>query len=89
MSWKVVLSKRAKKQLAKLDPNQRAIILLWLKKNVDGCANPRQSGKPLADEFAGQWRYRVGDYRIICEIRDDELVVLALNIIHRSRAYRR
>ncbi len=86
--WKVEFTKRAKKQIAKLNPNQQKIILSWLKKNIDGCTDPRKHGKALTGEFSGQWRYRVGNYRILCEIRDEEVTVLALNVIHRSKAYR-
>lgn len=85
--WRVELTKRARKQLDKLDPNQSRIILSWLKKNLDGCADPRAHGKALTGDFAGQWRYRMGDYRILCEPHDGELIVLALNVIYRSKAY--
>jgi len=49
--------------------------------------DPRQSGKSLKGELGEFWRYRVGDYRIICEIRDDELVILAATIGHRREIY--
>lgn len=88
MSWRLEYTKRARKQLEKLSPNQRKIILSWIDKNLDGCADPRAHGKALTGDFAGQWRYRVGNYRILCELHDGELVILALNVIHRSQAYR-
>ena len=50
-------------------------------------ADPRQLGKPLKGELGEFWRYRVGDYRILCEIRDDELVILAATIGHRREVY--
>ncbi len=87
--WKVELSDRALKQIRKLDPAQRRIILAWMKKNLDGCSNPRALGKPLRGDHADEWRYRVGDYRILCDIRDDRLVILALNVDHRSRVYKK
>ena len=88
MKWRLEYTARARKQLQKLNPNQRKILLSWIDKHLDGCENPRATGKALTGEYAGQWRYRVGDYRILCEIHDDEVTILALNVIHRSRAYR-
>lgn len=80
---RLVFSKRAEKQLSKMDVGVRRIIIAWLLKNVDGCDDPRANGKGLAGNLSGVWRYRVGDYRVLCDIRDDELVVLALEIGHR------
>ena len=85
--WRLEFSKRADKQLSKMDPGIRRVILAWLLKNVDGCEDPRAHGKGLTANRSGKWRYRVGDYRILCEIRDEELVVLAIEIGHRSDIY--
>lgn len=87
--WQLRFSKRADKQLSKMDPGVRRVVLAWLLKNVDGCADPRAHGKSLTANESGKWRYRVGDYRILCEIHDDELVVLALEVGHRRDIYRR
>lgn len=87
--WELRFSKRADKQLSKMDPGVRRVVLAWLLKNVDGCANPRVHGKSLTAGESGKWRYRVGDYRILCEIHDDELVVLALEVGHRRDIYKR
>ena len=87
MKWEVRISKKAQGQLRKLDPGHRRIILSWLAKNIQGCENPRLYGKALSGDYAGKWRYRVGDYRIIVEIADRELIVLALKIGHRSDIY--
>lgn len=89
MSWQLKYSKKAQKQLKKLDPNQRKIILSWLDKNIYNCENPRALGKALTGDLSDQWRYRIGDYRVLCKIHDGELIVLALNVIHRSKAYRK
>lgn len=86
--WRLVFSKRAEKQLSKMDVGVRRIIIAWLLKNVDGCDDPRANGKGLAGNLSGAWRYRVGDYRVLCDIRDDELVVLALEIGHRREVYK-
>ena len=82
-AWRVEMSKRAVKQLGKIGKPASSIIVAWLKKNVDGCENPRAHGKALVGNRAGFWRYRVGDYRVICELRDSELVVLAVEVGHR------
>ena len=86
-AWRVEMSKRAVKQLGKIGKPASSIIVAWLKKNVDGCENPRAHGKALVGDRAGFWRYRVGDYRVICELRDSELVVLAVEVGHRREIY--
>lgn len=86
--WHLVFSKKADKQLAKMDVGVRRIIVAWLLKNIDGCDNPRIHGKGLTGNLSGAWRYRVGDYRILCEIREQELVVLTLEIGHRREVYK-
>ena len=85
--WRLEFSKRADKQLSKMDPGIRRVVLAWLLKNVDGCEDPRVHGKGLTANRSGKWRYRVGDYRILCEIKDEELVVLAIEIGHRRDIY--
>ena len=87
MQYKVVFSEKAKKQLKKLDKHISELILGWLEKNIQNCDNPRAHGKGLIENKSGQWRYRVGDYRVICEIKENEVVVLVLNIGHRREIY--
>ncbi len=86
--WSLRFAKRAEKQLSKIDPGVRRVIVSWLLKNIDGCADPRAHGKSLVGDKSGIWRYRIGDYRVLCEIQDDELVVLAVEIGHRRDVYR-
>ena len=80
-------SDRAIKQLIKLDIGVQRLILTWIASNLENCENPRIKGKGLTANRSGEWRYRVGDYRIICDIRDDELIILALSIGHRKNIY--
>ena len=87
MRWSLRFSRRAVKELGKIDRSQRIIIERWLKKNIDGCEDPRAHGKGLSGDRSGQWRYRVGGYRVICEIMDDRLVVLAIEVGHRREIY--
>ena len=87
MSYTVKLTNRAKKQLSKLDKYTAKLISSWIYKNLVDCEDPRKSGKGLTANHSGQWRYRIGDYRLICEIQDDELIILALSIGHRRDIY--
>lgn len=87
MKYTVSFTKDALKQLKKMDKATAALIIGWIRKNLDGCDNPRIHGKGLTANRSGQWRYRVGDYRIIAEIEDDKVVILVLNIGHRRDVY--
>ena len=87
MKYQVEYSRKAEKQLDKLNPSIRKIILLWIDKNLQGCENPRVHGKGLTSNRSGQWRYRVGDFRLICEIIDNRLIILVLTIGDRKSIY--
>jgi mRNA interferase RelE/StbE len=63
------------------------MIKAWIEKNLEGCADPRAHGKALTANRKGQWRYRIGDYRLICMIEDDRLVILTLSVGHRREIY--
>ena len=82
--YELQYSKEALKELKKLDNSVARVIYAWLKKNIDGCVDPRAHGKALSANRAGQWRYRVGNYRIICKIEDEKVIVLVLTVGHRS-----
>lgn len=85
--YQVKYSDKAAKQLSKLDKGTARVILTWIKKNLQGCDNPRLKGKSLTANHKGQWRYRVGAYRLICEIQDEEITILVLAIGHRRNIY--
>ena len=87
MQYKVIFTERAKKQLKKLDKHIAALIIGWLEKNIQNCENSRLHGKGLVENKSGQWRYRIGDYRVICEIQDKEIIVLVLEVGHRRDIY--
>ena len=87
MKYKVIISDKAKKQLKKIDNYTANLIVHWLKKNIDGCEDPRDKGKGLTANRSGEWRYRVGDYRILCDIQDNIVIVYVLEIGHRSKIY--
>lgn len=87
MNYKVLFSEEAKKQLKKLDRHITTLIITWIRKNLEGCENPRRFGKPLIANRRGQWRYRIGDYRLICKIQDEEITILVLEVGHRKNIY--
>ena len=87
MSYSVETTSRFDKEFKKLDRYTQRMIKAWIEKNLEGCTDPRRHGKGLTANRSGQWRYRIGDYRLICEIEDDRLVILALNIGHRREVY--
>ncbi len=88
MAWRVEIARTAQKQIAKLDRQAQAEIVRTLRERVAQWENPRQAGKPLRGEKKGLWRYRVGDYRVICDIQDQANIVLVLALGHRKDVYR-
>ena len=87
MAFRVEYSKVALKQLKKMDRFTRTMILNWISKHLEGTNNPFASGKALTGDKVGLWRYRVGNYRIISKIDKGKLVILLLEIGHRSNIY--
>jgi len=87
VTYKIIFSERAKKQLLKLDKRIALLILGWIEKNLKDCSDPRIHGKALKSNRSGQWRYRIGDYRLICEIQDKKITILVLEVGHRRIVY--
>lgn len=87
MSYRVETTARFDREFRKLDRYTQRMIKSWIDKNLEGCADPRQHGKGLTANRSGQWRYRIGDYRLLCDIQDERLVILALEIGHRRATY--
>lgn len=86
--YRVEIGKRASKQISKLDNASRRRVESWLLETLDGCENPRAFGRALTGKRdGGYWRYRVGDYRVVCDIQDSRLVVLAVRVEHRGEVY--
>ena len=89
MAWKIELSEAADRELTKLDPQHSRRILKFLRERVAKLEDPRSIGKALQGSRLGEfWRYRLGDFRIICKIEDDRLVVLVIRIGRRKEIYR-
>lgn len=89
MMYKVEFTEHALKDLKKLDKQTAALILGWVRKNLEGCEDPRQHGKGLTANRSGQWRYRVGDYRLLAHIQDNVVTILILTVGHRRDVYDR
>ncbi len=87
MTYTISTTARFDREFKKLDRYTQRMIKGWIDKNLVGSSDPRQHGKGLTANRSGQWRYRIGDYRLICEILDDELVILALSVGHRREVY--
>ncbi|GAC1664211.1 MAG: type II toxin-antitoxin system RelE/ParE family toxin [Candidatus Acidiferrum sp.] len=89
MAYSVELSAEVDRDLSKLDAQHAKRILKFLHQRVAKLDDPRSIGEPLHGSQLGEfWKYRVGDYRLICKIEDDRLVVLALRVGHRKEIYR-
>ena len=88
MKYRLLFSKRALKELKKMDKAVSALLFAWLKKNVDGAADPRAFGKALKGDKKEMWRYRIGDYRVLANIEDENLTIIAIEIGHRRDIYK-
>lgn len=84
--WGLETSPQFDKAARKLDPQVLRRVKTYLGE-VCQLDDPRSRGKSLTGQFAGYWRYRIGDYRALVEIRDDDLVIIAITLGHRSGIY--
>jgi len=89
MAWTVELSPGVDRQLDKLDPKHARRILKFLFERLARLEDPRSIGGPLQGQLREYWKYRVGDYRVLCALQDERLVALVVKIGHRSEVYRR
>lgn len=88
MAWRIDLTATAAKQLSKLDKTEAKRIATFLRQRLATLENPRSTGKALTGPLLGTyWRYRVGDYRIICDIQDGVLCILVIEIGNRREVY--
>jgi len=87
LTWKIEWDDRARKELRKLDTPIQKEILSYLRVRISESNNPCVFGQALSGNKAGLWRYRVGNYRIICKIEDDILVVFVIGVGHRKEIY--
>ena len=82
--WTIEVTRSAEKQIKKLDHQAQASIVRFLRERVQPAKNPWQWGRPLHGDKGGLWRYRVGDYRLICDIQGEKITVLVLRGGHRK-----
>lgn len=89
MSWNINYTDTAKKQLKKLDRQVALRIVDFMDERIAGLDDPRSTGKALTGLLLGAyWRYRVGEYRIICDIQDGVLCVLVIEVDNRKEVYK-
>jgi mRNA interferase RelE/StbE len=88
LAWTIDYAKSARDQLRKLDKTVARRIIDYMDQRIAPLENPRSVGKALSGPLGELWRYRVGDYRIICDIRDKKLVILVLQLGNRREIYR-
>ncbi|HFI0403598.1 TPA: type II toxin-antitoxin system RelE/ParE family toxin [Streptococcus suis] len=86
--YRLELTKRAMKDLAKLDKPTQALIVKWLQQNLQDTTTPRSQGKALTGQLSHLWRYRVGNYRILAEIHDNTITIEVVKIGHRKDIYK-
>ena len=87
-NYAVDYTRDARKSIDKLDKTVRIRVVNWIDNNLVGCENPRLYGTNLVNYSKGNWRYRVGDYRIIADIQDDKVVILVVDVVKRNDAYK-
>ena len=87
MAWRIEIDKGVQHSMKKLDRNVAKRIIAKLRE-ISQLEDPRSTGKALAGNLAGLWRYRVGDYRIVCDIEDEVLLILVIDVAHRSKVYK-
>lgn len=88
MAWRIEIDKGVQRSMKKLDRNVAKRIIAKLRE-ISQLEDPRSTGKALAGNLAGLWRYRVGDYRIVCDIEDEVLLILVIDVAHRSKVHKR
>ncbi len=87
MKYKVSFEKKAYKKFTKIDRHQQIIIWAWIEKNLIGTDNLKEHGKALKGTLKDYWRYRIGNYRILADIDNEEIKIIIFNIGHRKDIY--
>ena len=88
MTYSLETTDRFDREFRKLDRYTQKMIRSWIGKHLFNCSDPRIYGKALTSDKRGLWRYRIGDYRLICMMQDRKLVILMLAVGHRSIVYK-
>ena len=88
MGYQVRFTENAVRELKKLDKQTARIIKNWVVKNLVDSSDPREHGRALSGNLKGIWRYRVGDYRMFAEIRDEIVTIFIFEVAHRREIYK-
>ena len=89
MAWQIEFTPDAEKNLARLGTEAEKRVVKFMRERISNLEDPRSIGESLKDSrFAGLWRYRAGDYRILCEIQDQKIRILVVQIGHRREVYK-
>ena len=88
MKYRVVYEREAIKSFSKIDKKQQILIISWIEKNLIDTDDPKKHGKALKGSLKNYWRYRVGNYRILADINDDQIKIIIVNIGHRKDVYK-
>jgi len=88
LAWSIEFDEEAIDELARLDREAQRRIIRYLRERIATDEDPRRFGRPLKGELAGLWRYRAGDYRIVCEIQEAAVRVVVVRVGHRRDVYR-
>ena len=87
MGYGVMIPDKVNKKILKFDRNTRKLLYNYIKKNLKDTDSPKLPGKALTGNLKGLWRYRIMDYRLIVDIQDEELIIVAIDFVHRSKIY--
>ena len=87
MGYRVMIPDIVNKKILKFDRNTRKLLYNYIKKNLKDTDSPKLPGKALTGNLKGLWRYRIMDYRLIVDIHDEELIIVAIDFVHRSKIY--
>ena len=89
MKYSVEMLRKARKAIRQLDRQIRERIVDWIENNLVDCEDPRFHGSNLVEYPNANWRYRVGDYRIIADIQDEKIVILVVDVDKRNDVYKK
>jgi mRNA interferase RelE/StbE len=87
LNWKIEFDKKAEEDLLKFDKPARNRILKFIDERLIKRENPRNLGAPLKGELSGLWKYRIGDYRLVCQLEDKTVTILIVAVGHRRKIY--
>ena len=87
MGYRIMIPDKVNKKILGFDKNTRKLLYDYISKNLKDTDNPRLHGKALTWNLKGLWRYRIMDYRLIVDIQDKQLIIVAVDFEHRSKIY--